>query len=234
VLPHENQRATLKWLQLQCPIFTKSVCVAAVEGRHLSLLRWLREQGCPWDDQCVTSAASGGNLELLRWVLKSGCPYDLENRQVTSAAAGSGNFALLQFVVERGFVLGPGTAAAAISRGDLPMLRWLREKGCPWKESDVCRMAACCGKLDVLELCHAQGGKLDVEVFLSAARRGSVPMLQWLRERGCPWHRSTCQEAATYGRLSALRWLKENGCPWPRESITSEYFAVQEWARSAN
>jgi hypothetical protein len=225
-----NQKATLQWLQLQGVRLSASVAEAALLGGHFQLLHWLHEQGCPLDMRCGIRAASSGNLQVLQWVMDAGCLHDLNNRQVTAAAAGSGDFAKLRYVVERGFFLGPSTASAAIRRGDLPMLRWLREQDCPWNASEICSDAVYSGRLEVLQWCHAQGGELGAEVLLMAVRSGPLPMMQWLREQGCPWISSLYHEAARNGRLTALRWLKAEGCPWPRAGFTSSYSAIEEWA----
>ncbi|MFB1021111.1 MAG: ankyrin repeat domain-containing protein, partial [Flavobacteriales bacterium] len=70
--------------------------------------------------------------------------------------------------------------------GDLKMLQWARQNGCPWDES-TCAYAA-------------EGGHLKV--------------LQWAFQNGCPWDWRTCAYAAEGGYLEVLQWARENGCPW--------------------
>ena len=38
-------------------------------------------------------------------------------------------------------------------------------------------------------------------------------MLQWVRERGCPWEKETLGYAAALKQEQMLRWAMENGCP---------------------
>ena len=45
-------------------------------------------------------------------------------------------------------------------------------------------------------------------------------MLQWARERGCPWDATTCAAAAKGGHLEILKWARKHNCPW-NESTTS-------------
>ena len=47
-----------------------------------------------------------------------------------------------------------------------------------------------------------------------AAKGGRLEVLEWLREKGCPWDSCTCSWAAWGGHLEVLKWLRENGCPW--------------------
>ena len=66
------------------------------------------------------------------------------------------------------------------------MLKWLREKGCPWG-AKTCTCAAVEGHLEVLK---------------------------WLRENGCRWNERVCRAAAEHGQLAVLKWAREQGCPW--------------------
>lgn len=49
---------------------------------------------------------------------------------------------------------------------------------------------------------------------IRAAKYGQLNVLQWLREKGCPWSRLNCDDAASGGHLSCPQWLREKGCPW--------------------
>ncbi|CAB9530039.1 ankyrin repeat protein [Seminavis robusta] len=51
-------------------------------------------------------------------------------------------------------------------------------------------------------------------VCISAARAGSIPVIQWARGKEFPWSEKTCQAASEHGDLDVLKYLHENGCPW--------------------
>ena len=74
----------------------------------------------------------------------------------------------------------------AILNGDLNLLQWAVENGCPWGYG-TCAYAALEGRLDIL---------------------------QWAREKGCPWDEDTCSYAAENGHLKIIQWARENDCPW--------------------
>jgi hypothetical protein len=61
-------------------------------------------------------------------------------------------------------------------------------------------------------------------------------MLEWARERGCPWDAWSCAEAARTGNLETLKWLRARGCPWDRRTCASArnngHFGVYHWARA--
>ena len=50
--------------------------------------------------------------------------------------------------------------------------------------------------------------------MMFAARSGNLQLVQWLRGKGCPWDKWTCQLAVDRGHVEVLRWARENGCEW--------------------
>ena len=69
--------------------------------------------------------------------------------------------------------------------GNLELLQFLRENGCPWDDW-TCWNAAGYGHLDCLKYAH---------------------------EHGCPWDWRTCCEAAEEGKLECLQYACDNKCP---------------------
>ena len=47
----------------------------------------------------------------------------------------------------------------------------------------------------------------------NAARAGNLEMVKWLRERGRPWNKETCEIAAREGHTELFEWARDNGCP---------------------
>ena len=44
-----------------------------------------------------------------------------------------------------------------------------------------------------------------------AAASGSLPILQWARRNGCPWHENICEYAAMMGHMSVVAILTVGG-----------------------
>lgn len=65
--------------------------------------------------------------------------------------------------------------------GNLALLQWVRQQGCPWDE----------------ETCYL------------AARMGRLNVLQWARKKGCPWHDWHC-EAASRQHPDTSRWILDH------------------------
>ena len=58
------------------------------------------------------------------------------------------------------------------------------------------------------------GFELEYDHFYWAAEYGTLGIMKWLREVGCPWNTWTFAEAAEHGDLNNLMWLKATDCPW--------------------
>ena len=108
----------------------------------------------------------------------------------------------------------------AASEGQLEILKWaILEKDYPWNEGTF-DSAALRGHLEVLQWLRAIGCPWDEDTCKNAARAGHFEMLQWLRANGCPWDFMTCSSAAGEGHLDVLQWLRANGCPWGNDTCT--------------
>jgi hypothetical protein len=73
---------------------------------------------------------------------------------------------------------------------------------------------------------------VDDHACYNAAAIGDLPMIQWLRARGCPWARNTLRVAALHGNLELLRWARGDGCPWPDDiRVGKEHTETIQWLR---
>jgi REP element-mobilizing transposase RayT len=85
-----------------------------------------------------------------------------------------------------------------------------------------CHDAAARGNLDVLKyLRETMNTPWDVATCAAAAWIGNLEILKWARENGCPWDKRTCDNAARNGHLELLKWARENGAPWDDETCAS-------------
>ncbi|GIL61195.1 hypothetical protein Vafri_15556, partial [Volvox africanus] len=100
----------------------------AVITDNAAFLTQLLALGCPIGPAAIEGAVSSGHLGMLQ--LLAG-----------PLAAADRNLALLS--------TRPSLLLTAISRGDLDMARWLRERGCPWPQNAV-SLAASVNNFDLL------------------------------------------------------------------------------------
>jgi len=109
-----------------------------------------------------------------------------------------------------------------VKKSDLPILKWAREKGCPWDLS-TCNKAAMNGHFDVLNWARENGAPWNLAVCNWAATNADLPMLKWAREQGCPWNRATLELAAEKGSKEhriLLKWALLNG-KWDASDLQS-------------
>ena len=71
---------------------------------------------------------------------------------------------------------------------------------------------------------------LKIEGFV-----GSVEMLAWTKDNGCPWMCLTSALIAAGGHLDVLQWARGHGCPWGVMTCTRAaeggHLKVLQWAR---
>jgi hypothetical protein len=123
--------------------------------------------------------------------------------------------------------------------GNLRLLVWARESGCPWNEL-TCTNAAWNGHLLVLKWLHEAGYPLNESICWNAAENGQLEVLQWARQVGCldeTSHGLACRYAAKGGQLEVLKWLYEIECVeyesmW-QYAAEKGHLEVLQWAHRA-
>ncbi|KXZ46066.1 hypothetical protein GPECTOR_47g341 [Gonium pectorale] len=141
------------------------VLLAAVNG-HLAVLQAMHAAGWPMHDyELHLQVASHGHLHVLSWLLDTlGAEVMVLNAELFAAASLSGNMELLV---------------------------WLRQHGCPW----------------------------DCTAYSGAAEAGWEAVLDWLVEQGCPIEDCGMPyaKACHTGDLATARCLRRLGVPWGPE-----------------
>jgi hypothetical protein len=151
----------------------------------------------------------------VQWAVDRGCPVDAA---LAKSLAFGGSVPALKKAVEMGAPT-DNLCFYAAKGGHLELLKWAREKGCPW-DSDTCAYAAKGGHLEVLKWARQNGCPWNSNTCSSASYCGHLEVLKWAREAGCPWDERTCNYAALQGHLEVLKWAINNGAPWEhREEI---------------
>ena len=71
--------------------------------------------------------------------------------------------------------------------------------------SNICEIAAGNGNLEVLKFAHEIGCPWDEETCTQAAINGHLDCLKYAHENGCPWNSTTSVVAAKNGKLECFR-----------------------------
>ncbi|KXZ46034.1 hypothetical protein GPECTOR_47g309 [Gonium pectorale] len=193
--PTPDWAAKVEWLEAQCCRRSTHVaqCAARLpnDAEALARLTWLQGRGYPMDGHAVQAAANSGNTAALQYLLAEvEAVVARDTGTVVSFAAEAGQLAVLQALKVAGWPVheyASCCAHEAAMGGHLPVLAWLQEE--------------------------LQERLLDENLFKAAAKSGSVELLVWLRQHGCPWDSKAYTAAAGSGCVAALEWLVEQGCP---------------------
>ena len=103
---------------------------AGGSGR-IDLLRRMVSRGYPCTAATFASAVKKGRLEAMRWLRDKGCPIDKDDIMVVAAEKGRvGTMAWLKD--ELGCPLAGRACTAAVRKGHIRAVEWLRRNGCPW------------------------------------------------------------------------------------------------------
>jgi hypothetical protein len=97
--------------------------------------------------------------------------------------------------------------------GNIRLIKWLKENGCPWRDTTF-EYAAYYGNLDNMKWLLENGCPWNFWTFEAAAEHGNLENMKWLFKKGCPWSKATFAHASYYGNLENMIFLFENGCPW--------------------
>jgi hypothetical protein len=98
--------------------------------------------------------------------------------------------------------------SSAAETGQIGLMQWLRERGCPWSH-DVCAAAAAGAQLEALQWLRTQDPPCPISgaACTRAIVAGSISALRWLLESGAPLAFEALGEAAATGRLDILQLL---------------------------
>ncbi len=178
----------------------------------------------------IDLVAITGDLSLLQWTLDR---YDPDAkycngifkgtqklRDTTFAcAASSGNLELVKWLWNQGCPWSSYACARAAKAGHWRILRWLRDHGCPWDRRTTAAAAAG-GHLRILQNLRKEPNPCPWtnNVCSLAALGGHKDVIVWARSQNCKWSVETCQNALRGHHFELFRYLRTEGCPWDERS----------------
>jgi hypothetical protein len=191
------------------------------------LISWLRERLDPRDheamsvyfsrnakkckEQHMVTYVRNGWLGAIQRAHSNGHAWAIH---LSAVAAERGHLHVLRWLRARCYPIKNTTFMYAAYGGHIHVLRWMCENGFQWDEA-VCEWAALAGHLHVLKWARANGLPWSGTTCLFAAYGGHIHVLKWARQNGCPWYgEDVCSAAAEHGHLETLKWARANGCPW--------------------
>lgn len=206
----------MKWLLTAgCPWSSYTFAMAAKYG-NLDNMRWLRDNNCPWDVDTAFEAAEAGILENLKWLKEQNCPWPKGILARAASGPGPAHLACVQWLRENGAHWHTSVFENAADHGNLPLMQWLFEQGCPTTSVDLFPNAARFGDLESMKwLYHEAGVPFTDFVFCHAIDAGRLENLQWLRQEKCPWGYTKGTTKSSIKDPAILAWLLQEGYPFP-------------------
>jgi hypothetical protein len=218
-----------------------------VAGRKMDLLKTLlkEDEWLDFGDDAFLEAVKLRDSEILKLLLKfqsvkspapffcavkSGyvelldlCRMEPEAREKGGSesdfqgyAARRGDRELIKWGLAKGIPFSPSTFLIAITdtdRVDLKTFDWMLDQGCPLGDEEegknLCATAAGKGDLDLLKWLRAKGVPWDSRTVNTAVEGGNFEVLKWLAANQCPWDHNATTTAAQSGNFRILRWLME-------------------------
>jgi hypothetical protein len=164
---------------------------AAGTYADIATLQAAHELGMQYTDSVLEGAASCNELAVMQFLRAQGAPLSCE---VFSLAAARGHTAMCAYLHSERCPWDEIVCGRAARNDHASTLRWLREHGCVWNA-------------EAIALSAAQGGSVDVMVYLQ--QQGIVFTAAKLT--------SMLRFAGTYNQLTAAKWLRQQGAEWPAQ-----------------
>ena len=177
------------------PGFFYHLIEKAVKANHIDVLEWI-SFSFQWSGETeelhetigiMIEAALNGNINIVRW---------LSSKNIKEC--------------------GLSCIEAAVRGGNLEVLKYVRELGCPWSNK-VGILAALKGNLEILKWSVLNDCPMDVsKIFPSAAnsKQPNLEVYQWLFNQGCPFNEEkSFRNACKLGNFEFIVFAQSKGSP---------------------
>lgn len=193
----KGHREIIVWaIREECP-GSEVVCAAAAQNNQFALLQWARGQRLPWKNT-LNEIARSGNIATMEWALANGCPWEPENLCLHAVLGDS--LSMLQWLRLKNCPWNPMIATACAGKGNVEMLKWVLENGCPLPQEGVWNLASA--------------------TIRTSNYHKAIALLQYLRTIGLSWDQKICEEALCSEKFQLLEWAMANSVPHDFDSST--------------
>lgn len=177
----------------------------------LNVLNWMKENNLPMPTSFAANRlAERGDIHMLNWMKENDLPMPTSDAADTLA-----------------------------ENGNLYMLNWMKENDLPLPSEYGINAATAQNRLGVLKWMH-KNNLLGGNIGNIAAAKGSIDILNWIKEENLPLPNVEGANSAIYGRkLKILKWMKEHGLPYPDQegiehAILNNYDEIVDWIKENN
>eukprot|EP00594_Rhizosolenia_setigera_P014942 CAMPEP_0178967800 /NCGR_PEP_ID=MMETSP0789-20121207/17831_1 /TAXON_ID=3005 /ORGANISM="Rhizosolenia setigera, Strain CCMP 1694" /LENGTH=301 /DNA_ID=CAMNT_0020653521 /DNA_START=30 /DNA_END=935 /DNA_ORIENTATION=+ len=137
-------------------IFEEVDCYAAKNGT-LNVLKWYDTKGFNFYKDCYAEiAAKHGHLHILKW-LREEKRLELERELYCEVIWGSGQLHVMKWLREQEVDWDDWTFRYAAWNGNINILQWLHNEGCPWPRGDAYLVSDEDVTPEVIDWCRSNG-----------------------------------------------------------------------------
>ena len=213
----------LKWLDAKDPsIGTRQASIHAADSGNIECLRYVQRRHGWSPVDCAIGAVESNHLNVLRWMTKFPAGRKAmrwatpEEGSLVGKAAFYGNVDIMALLVEHGADLNEETAIDAADGGSVAALKWLHEHDCPWTPQVFAKAAGWPGSVEIMQWALDNGCPkgTGTDACCAAADNGALDNLQWLRANDFPWCEKVLINACMHEHVNVLEWARANGCEW--------------------
>jgi hypothetical protein len=142
---------------------------------------------------------------------------DLEVKEYI--AAKTADLATLAIAIMLGMPLTAELMHSAARFQKFNVLEWLHIDARCSLPQDITHSAAKGGSIVLLQWLAAAGCVFDRRTSYHAALAGHMHVLQFLLKKGCRFDKDCIDAAAERGDLLMVQWLRQQGCPWRKSEV---------------
>jgi hypothetical protein len=220
----DQHTALVGWaLDAGAPVRTGTAWMIGEFGDPQLLLR-LRESYPAYVQYALYGCADGASEEVLRLIVHHPAYRMLVTVAVRSMIARRGLMDLAQELEPRASMWRDECPDDVCASGNVEFVQWALAGLQPHDVPEISCDAASSGSIPVLEWLVDRGVPLVPRTMVKAACEGHTETLRWLASRGVAAGTDALEGAASGGHLSALQWLVDHNC-----TVTAS--AVYEAAR---
>ena len=184
-----------------------AVSTAAAAGQ-LDAVKFLCENNYSFGSEAAGLAIKGGHISIVKYLIEK--DNRLNTNYLLNEAARRGQLEILKYLRQKRFPWDESIYYNSIKEKQMSILQYAFENGCP-STTNLCYLAASFGNLEALSYFHEHNVSWGEDVCEIAAEKGYLNILQYAHTHGCPWTSRVCDLAIQHNNLYILEYALDQG-----------------------
>lgn len=220
----------LEWLKENNIPFDKEAYCIATEHRDLETVKWLYENDYEWNHNVLFTAINCGKVDIADWLFEVDYPYQHLGCILIDLAAHRGDIKTVKWLIRRKCDWSSTPFNGAIKKGDLNMMKVLKESNLPLCNSV---MGLSPPILENIKWLKSQGFPFFPAVMDKAIKAKNIELIDYLLDNGLEWKSSFFSTAVGTDDMSMVEYLHNKGCSFDSDSflcaVECGNIRIMEW-----